>query len=276
MVAVPASLARRGGGAGRRSRPWRCRSPSSRWWPRWSPSSNHRTLATGGPARPGALVVVAGRPRRALRAVALAAVALATPSRARQRSARHPRPQLAAVAVLVADRGRGDVGRHHRAGGRGGRRARHPCPARPAPWSWSPSSPRSWWPRCSTATCSPRAPRLEPAPWWWRCGARRARRGVGWPRRSTSMRSPAAVVARLAELAAVDVDPWVPPRGRGTSLAVAGVRAYFRRPVSAHHCAHNEFVDLVEEHRGSQGHEGEVLERIPSGQVKIVERTPSP
>jgi hypothetical protein len=31
------------------------------------------------------------------------------------------RPELAAVAVLVADRGRDDVGRHHRAGGRGGR-----------------------------------------------------------------------------------------------------------------------------------------------------------
>jgi hypothetical protein len=34
-------------------------------------------------------------------------------------------PSSPAVAVLVADRGRGDVGRH-RAGGRGGRRARHP------------------------------------------------------------------------------------------------------------------------------------------------------
>jgi hypothetical protein len=30
-----------------------------------------------------------------------------------------PTSQLAAVAVLVADRGRGDVGRHHRAGGGG-------------------------------------------------------------------------------------------------------------------------------------------------------------
>jgi hypothetical protein len=46
--------------------------------PRWSPSSNHRTLATGGPARPGALAVAmlvadrgrgrrAARPRRARR-----------------------------------------------------------------------------------------------------------------------------------------------------------------------------------------------------------------
>jgi hypothetical protein len=31
----------------------------SRWWPRWSPSSNHRTLATGDPTRPGALVLAA-------------------------------------------------------------------------------------------------------------------------------------------------------------------------------------------------------------------------
>ena len=28
------------------------------------------------------------------------------------------------------------------------------APARPAPWWWSPSSPRSWWPRRSTSTCS--------------------------------------------------------------------------------------------------------------------------
>ena len=83
--------------------------------------------------------------------------------------------ELAVVAVLVADRGRGDVGRHHRGGGR----ARHPAPwLDPAPWwlamRWSPSSPRSW----ARPTCRRSRPWRcrSPSRWWpsWSPSTRRS------------------------------------------------------------------------------------------------------